>query len=429
MDLHPGLNVFVGRNAQGKTSLLEAVGLVARGRSFRTDDAPSLIRRGAEGLVGAGRRRRGDGHGRPGGRARSRAAARSGSTGATWRPASTTAASRSSSTRRTGCGSCRGPMRDRRQFLDRSAAALWPVVPRATCASSSGCSRQRNAALEARRRDEEAWTERFVECGARLRHRRAAYAARLTGALASGLPAGRGELRGPRAGPAEASEQDARGRAGGGDRGRPAARAGGGAQPRRAAPRRGRPLLDGRDVAEGASSGQARSLLLALALASLRVYREETGRAAVALLDDLDSELDEERAGALCAEVARRGQALVTSAHPGLGGEPAAAGPDLPRVRTAGCAAPDATSERTGDMSETDAEQGRRRRHAEYGGGGHPHPRGPGGGARAPRHVHRLHRRGGAAPPRLRGRGQLGRRGARRATAARSTSPSTSTTR
>jgi DNA replication and repair protein RecF len=76
-------------------------------------------------------------------------------------------------------------------------------------------------------------------------------------------------------------------------------------------------LLDGRDAAEGASSGQARSLLLALAVASLRIYREETGRSAVALLDDLDSELDEERAGALCAEVVRRGQALVTSVHRG----------------------------------------------------------------------------------------------------------------
>ena len=54
-----------------------------------------------------------------------------------------------------------------------------------------------------------------------------------------------------------------------------------------------------------------------LALASLAVMREETGRAAVALLDDLDSELDEERAGALCAEVARRGQAWVTTAHAG----------------------------------------------------------------------------------------------------------------
>ena len=68
---------------------------------------------------------------------------------------------------------------------------------------------------------------------------------------------------------------------------------------------------------ESASSGQARSLLLALALASLALLRQETGRAAVALLDDLDSELDEERAGALCAEVARRGQAWVTTAHTG----------------------------------------------------------------------------------------------------------------
>ena len=66
-----------------------------------------------------------------------------------------------------------------------------------------------------------------------------------------------------------------------------------------------------------ASSGQARSLLLALALASLEVYRQETGSAAVALLDDLDSELDEARATELCREVGSRGQALVTTAHAG----------------------------------------------------------------------------------------------------------------
>ncbi len=35
LDLSPGLTVFVGANAQGKTSLLEAVGWIARGRSFR----------------------------------------------------------------------------------------------------------------------------------------------------------------------------------------------------------------------------------------------------------------------------------------------------------------------------------------------------------------------------------------------------------
>ena len=313
VELHPGLNVFFGRNAQGKTSLLEAVGLVARGRSFRTDDAPSMIRRGAEGLVA-----RAD-------------AGEEASTAAlevelhpgrrAFRVDGRDVAPREYhgrlevvvySTDRLRV--VRGSMRDRRQFLDRSAAALWPTYRR-DLREFERVLLQRNAALEARRRDEEAWTERFLDCGARLRHRRAAYAARLTGALASGFrPGGESyEVLVPHRG---ASEQDERGAL---------AEEVASALPRERAA--GRSLagphrdvvelrLEGRDVAEGASSGQARSLLLALALASLRVYREETGRAAVALLDDLDSELDVERAGALCAEVARRGQALVTSAHP-----------------------------------------------------------------------------------------------------------------
>jgi DNA replication and repair protein RecF len=72
----------------------------------------------------------------------------------------------------------------------------------------------------------------------------------------------------------------------------------------------------GEDAAIAASSGQARSLLLALTLAAIEVYRRERGETPVALLDDLDSELDEERAVALCRAVAERGQAVVTTAHP-----------------------------------------------------------------------------------------------------------------
>ena len=45
---------------------------------------------------------------------------------------------------------------------------------------------------------------------------------------------------------------------------------------------------------------------------------------------------------------------------------------------------------------------------------GHHRPRGPRGGAQAARHVHRLDRCARPAPPRLRGRRQLRRRGARR---------------
>lgn len=53
LELSPGLNVFVGENAQGKTSLLEAVGLLARGRSFRSADSRAMIRRGTSGLRAA----------------------------------------------------------------------------------------------------------------------------------------------------------------------------------------------------------------------------------------------------------------------------------------------------------------------------------------------------------------------------------------
>ena len=54
LELAPGLNVLVGRNAQGKTSLLEAVSLLARGRSFRTEETETLIRRGAGALRAQG---------------------------------------------------------------------------------------------------------------------------------------------------------------------------------------------------------------------------------------------------------------------------------------------------------------------------------------------------------------------------------------
>ena len=66
---------------------------------------------------------------------------------------------------------------------------------------------------------------------------------------------------------------------------------------------------------------------------------------------------------------------------------------------------------------------------ASYGAAGHHRPRGPRGGPQAARHVHRLDRRPRPAPPRLRGRRQLRRRGARRPLRRASTSRSTRTTR
>jgi DNA replication and repair protein RecF len=316
VELGVGLNVFWGRNAQGKTTLLEGVGLLARGRSFRTEDTPSLIRWGTAGartlglamgegvearleveLEGRTRRLRVDGldvpprsyHGR------------------------LEAVVYSTDRLRV----VRGSMRDRRLYLDRGGSALWPAYRQAG-RDFERVLLQRNAALEAASRDLPAWNERFCELGARLRTRRRAYADRLQAALSTGYrPQGedyriqllpnhqvRGEEEERAALTREIEEwlpQERR------------------ARRSLVGPHRDtvRLTVDGQDAGVSASSGQARSLLLALALASLAVYREETGGAAVALLDDLDSELDEERASLLCREVAARGQALVTTAHEG----------------------------------------------------------------------------------------------------------------
>ncbi len=315
MELHPGLNVFHGANAQGKTTVLESVGLLARGRSFRTDETPGLIRRGAVALraragvqgedrettleveVGDGRRAfRVDGHEvRPRDyRGRLEAIVYS--------------------TERLHV--VRGSMRNRREFLDRAAGALWPAYAQAAH-DFERVRQQRNKALERRRADLAAWTERFVELGAALRARRAAYVERLRRALPGVFrPAGEeydirlaDEARG-----GEASQRDALAAAISQGRAREIA-----AGRCLFGPHRD-PIaltIDGREAAVEASAGQARSLLLALTLAALQVFREESGRSAVALLDDLDSELDGERVEALCAEVSARGQALVTTAHPG----------------------------------------------------------------------------------------------------------------
>ncbi|HZT12219.1 MAG TPA: DNA replication/repair protein RecF [Candidatus Baltobacteraceae bacterium] len=44
----PGLNVFVGRNAQGKSNLLEAISMLGTGKSFRTSRERDLIRDGLQ---------------------------------------------------------------------------------------------------------------------------------------------------------------------------------------------------------------------------------------------------------------------------------------------------------------------------------------------------------------------------------------------
>lgn len=55
LSLSPGRNLIWGSNGSGKTSLLEAVFLLGRGRSFRTRNSERLIRHGDDRLVVFGR--------------------------------------------------------------------------------------------------------------------------------------------------------------------------------------------------------------------------------------------------------------------------------------------------------------------------------------------------------------------------------------
>jgi DNA replication and repair protein RecF len=315
VELHPGLNVFHGQNAQGKTSVLEAVGLIARGRSFRTDETSTCIRRGAPSLHA---RASVEGGARPSTLEVEVAPRRRvfRVEGREVRPREYRGRLEAVVYSTDRLKVVRGSMRDRREFLDRGGSALWPAYAQAA-REFERVRLQRNAALEQRRADVAAWTERFVVLGASLRARRAAYVARLREAVPHTFrPAGEEydvtlpeAVQGSEAAQRTTLESEiARGQA----RELAAGRSLFG-------PHRD-PVaftIDGREAASEASAGQARSLLLALSLAALEVFREESGLSAVALLDDLDSELDEERAGSLCARVVARGQALVTTARPG----------------------------------------------------------------------------------------------------------------
>ncbi len=50
LEFDPGVNIFLGENAQGKTNAVEGIYFFARGRSFRKGDDKDLIRFGADGF-------------------------------------------------------------------------------------------------------------------------------------------------------------------------------------------------------------------------------------------------------------------------------------------------------------------------------------------------------------------------------------------
>ncbi len=76
-------------------------------------------------------------------------------------------------------------------------------------------------------------------------------------------------------------------------------------------------LLDGQEARSFASQGQQRTAVVSLKLAEAKLIEARTGERPVLLLDDVLSELDSERRGALLAEVAAGGQVIITSVEAG----------------------------------------------------------------------------------------------------------------
>jgi DNA replication and repair protein RecF len=173
-----GLNVLVGPNGGGKTSLLEAIHLAAVGRSFRTRDAAQIIRRGTDELnVGAWFQHR-DGRQQHVRLQRTAALTRIRCDERELRTASELARNLPVlALSQDGVARFRGSRSERRAVVDWG---LFHVEQgfHANWSRYNGALAQRNAALR-RHQPDEPWMRQLVECGHSITASRAAYLARL----------------------------------------------------------------------------------------------------------------------------------------------------------------------------------------------------------------------------------------------------------
>jgi DNA replication and repair protein RecF len=328
IELASGLTVLQGANGQGKTSLLEAVGWVARARSFRGVTDAMLVRSGAsEAIVRAevttsGRQQLFEAEIRVAGRNRilcnrqsvTRARDLHGLLRVTvFAPDDLTLV--------------KGGPSERREYLDELLAMLAARYDAAR-SDFERVLKQRNALLRSGVRDEDArftldvFDEQLVHAGAELTRGRLRLLERLVPTIASAY-----EMLAHDARPitatytSEYSPEPLTAAAADDVEGllREAL-----ARKRNAEIDRGLTLvgphrdelalmIDSLDARYQASQGEQRTLALALRLAGHMVVRELAGAAPVLLLDDVFSELDTQRAAAL-VENLPPGQTLLTTA-------------------------------------------------------------------------------------------------------------------
>jgi DNA replication and repair protein RecF len=314
------VTALVGRNAQGKTNLLEALYVAATLQSFRSARAEDLVRTGAEGffvrarLTGPAGVRTATVQGGPGGlaaaldgrRLRGPAELRSLVPAVVFSPEDLILA---------GSGS-----EPRRRYLDRLAALTRRASHGDDLRRARRIAEQRNRLLQTRAAAAlEEWDLQLAAAYARIAGRRqqatAAVAERLAGTYgALGGPGAAGVAYRPAFGaepepdPGALEEQILKALA----RRRPEeVRAG----VSLVVPQRDEVVLslDGRPVPHQASRGEARLLALALRGVELDLTRTATGEPPILLLDDVLSELDGVRLDRVLAFVRSTDQVVLTA--------------------------------------------------------------------------------------------------------------------
>lgn len=324
----PGLNIFYGDNAQGKTNWLEAIYVLGTTKSFRTSQVRECLSFGSDQCILRGE---------------------------TLRSSLTKEmqllltentkelfinAKRESVVRYLGnldvfvfsleeMEVIRGEPKERRRFLDRGLVTITPTFLN-TLSQYNHVIRQKNRLLaEAAKSDNpssyqnqvEAWNEQLVEFGAAIHHARLDYVNRLNRVL-DGNDHGRAIFGAEQISVRYRSQLEGKGDV---DdfRGLFEARLALRLSAEIAAghsligPHRDdlEILADGREVARYGSAGQQRSALLLLDLAQLSIYNSIYEESPVLLIDDIDAELDRGRIEALLSELEGRTQTFISTSR------------------------------------------------------------------------------------------------------------------
>ena len=318
LSLHPGLNLIWGNNGSGKTSLLEGMFLLGRGRSFRTRNSERLIRHGQDQLVVFGRTDAGaeDQHGlahavgievhrREGTKARVDAAAVSSLADlARVFPVQVIDPEIHKLIEEGG--------RRRRRWLDW---AVFHVEPRFAdwWMRFARAIRQRNAALRERSGATQHWDVEVAGLGEKISEARRSVVEQLQPywrEVVVGLDCPEGELQYYRGWGAQHSLADALNASRVRDEARGLTQMG---------PHRADLLIrtGGRASREVLSRGQQKLMAVALTLAQLRLLKEVTGTTPTLLLDDPAAELDSEHLAHFVGQIALvECQLVITSLQP-----------------------------------------------------------------------------------------------------------------